>query len=98
MTTPRTYAAAVKVAETITPTELDDLISGGNAVTIIAKRCTPKHAFDARLHIGIRSVFIGFEFCNRNGFTSTGTASVRDTVFNFYNLGRIVRVAREVTA
>jgi hypothetical protein len=88
-----TYSTASKQAETVTLTELEQLIADCNGVvTVLHKNCTPKHTWDIRIRRAGNYAFAAFEYCNRQGYLTTCTASVRETVFHLYTMGRMVKV------
>jgi hypothetical protein len=96
MTAPFTYAEARKIAEPVTSEVIAELIAQDDNPYIFpgpGKR--RRIAMDARFHQLGRHAFVGFDFCNRNGYGDTGTVDdFREPIFNFERPGRIVRWVR----
>lgn len=103
--TPRTHSQAAKVAETVTVDELLDLFEQaagtgyGASVTIFEPNKPARYTMCDRPRptLSGRTVIASYEYCsNRTGFGKVDTfiSSGRDVdpIFDFYNLGRIVRL------
>lgn len=96
--TAATWAAANKVAEEITLDELHALLAEDDAPTIFPGKGKQRHlALGAVVLRGMDRVIV-YDWCDRKGRLACGSVLVGGpgdwaTVFDFYNLGRIVRVA-----
>lgn len=90
-----TYAAVAPCAEVITFDEFRDLLDDTDSVSIYpGKGQSVRHTFSMRLRTPERCrPFVAYEYCNRAGYTTTETSSFTTAIFDFYNLGRTVRVA-----
>ena len=97
--TPRTYAAAEKVAEIISLEEIEAMLARDRCVTIFPKPGAHQ-AFNQSLVISFyhgsaeypQFSFIGFDRQTKTGYITRATAEIRYAIFDFYNQGRIVRV------
>ena len=91
-----TYASASKVAETISMEEFFLMVREFNAFILHSSGGQKRYVTSAsvEMHRG----FVSFARCNRNGFTVADAVTpwLSLYVFEFYNTGRIVRVARPV--
>ena len=87
-----TYAEILPMAEAVTLEELANLLaeSSGACTIYPGPRKHRRHALSTRLWHGS---WVSFDYCDRQGFGQTGVADSRKSVFDFYNLGQIVRVA-----
>lgn len=96
MTSPRTYSAATKLAEKIERTELEHLLTQSKSVTIFRPRRSLIHAYVVSvMRYGTAGLLVGYDYCNRNGYNAHNAITLYDeVVFDFYQLGRIVEVAR----
>lgn len=107
-TTPRTYAAAAKVAENVTTDELAALLAeDDNPDVFLGARRPRRIAMRARVHrsanrtlAGVGRAFLSFEYCSRAGYTQSGSAFPRPErlaefapILAFRN-GRVVRWIR----
>lgn len=90
---PRTYAKAFPVAETVTVEEFAVLVSECSGVTLLVRGRPRRHAFDVRLHSLVGYGFIGYDYCKRTGYGDHDVAYLDRTVFDFYQVGRLVKVA-----
>lgn len=99
-TSPRTHAEAAKVAETVTADELLALCAERSA-TIFEPNTPRRHAYICQSHKSTsgQTVIGSYDYCsNRTGHGKVDSfiASGRDAdpIFDFYNVGRIVRLGR----
>ena len=90
-----TYGAVAPAAEIITFDEFRGLLDETDSVSIYPRKgVRVHHAFRARLREPERCTpFVAYDYCNRAGYSDIETANFRTAIFDFYNLGRIVRVA-----
>lgn len=85
---------AKAIAEKITMDELKALLAIQPMPTLLVRNRSRAHATgNVRLYADLRRPFIGYSHGNRRGFDTSSTATVENTIFDFYNLGRIVQVA-----
>lgn len=101
MSNPRTYAEAIKVAEPVTREVFDALVAEcKGSVTVFEYRKMRRHASGFRLLRGQGQDCRIFEFdaCSpRSGYTQwyhVYLSAWRPPVFDFYQVGRVVRVLR----
>ena len=99
-TAPQTHSQARKVAETVTPAELADLIASTSSFTVLRPRSPRWHAIDAiaydvddvRATVRVDRATATGETVADWIFPTTRQSPSRAPIFDFYNLGRIVRV------
>lgn len=92
-TTPRTFSEAIKVAETVSFEEFALLVAGSSGVSVIRRNKSIRHTAELRMSIAAKNRYVGFECCNRAGYTDSQGAFFDSAVFDFYQVGRLVRVA-----
>lgn len=102
-TQPYTYSQAVRMAENVALDELLDLFDApeGSAVTILRPRSPRRHAFEGKVFKFAEGRYsYWYRYCApKTGYTVDGSESLtwaHDAVYDFYNIGRVVRLARQV--
>lgn len=97
---PQNHADAAKVAEQVTVDELLDMFEASSSVTILERNTPRRHAFcdRPRTTLSGQTVVGTYEYISsRTGYGKVGTFVANgfspDPVFDFYNLGRVVRLA-----
>jgi len=99
-TSPRTFSAAIASGR-VEDVSLDQflvMLAENDAVTVLRPRCQAFHTIRGEVNVyGTGLAYFVAECCNpRTGYTTTMACDVngyRRPVFDFYNLGRLVRVA-----
>lgn len=89
-----TYGAVAPTAEVISFDEFRGLLDETDSVSVYPRKgVSVRHAFRARLREPQNCrPFVAFDYCNRAGYSDIDTANFSTSIFDFYTLGRIVKV------
>ncbi len=90
-----TYSAVAPTAEVITFDQFQDLLDETDSVSIYPRKgVRVRHAFRTRLRAPQNCrPYVSYDYCNRAGYSDIETTNLSTAIFDFYTLGRTVRVA-----